>query len=105
MMLTCDVSRYQQGDTIQGQLLLDSVNLSSYGVTPSSDGSGFRVFFAGFPPLTVCHDTDCCCHVLLFEDEACVAQNCFRSGKNKMNLLSVPLDIRTKESPLGGVPE
>lgn len=81
MMLTCDVSRYQQEDTIQGQLLLDSVILSSDGVHPPSDGSGFRVLFAGFSLLTVCHDTDCCCHVLLFEDGACVEQNCFRSGK------------------------
>lgn len=66
MMLTCGVSRYRQEDTIQRSPLLDSVILSSGGVFPSLDGSGLHVFFAGFPPFTVCHDTGRCCRLLLF---------------------------------------
>jgi hypothetical protein len=80
MMLTCGVSRYQPERTIQSQLLAVSAFLFSIDVHPCSGGVGLLAFFAGFFPLIVFHDNDCCGHFFFLEDVACVAQNCFRSG-------------------------
>lgn len=80
MMLTCGISRYQPEHTIQGQLLPVCGILSSDHTGPTSGGVGLSALFAGFFPLIVRHDTDCCEHLFLAQDVSCAAENCILSG-------------------------